>query len=104
MLLRIGINLGEVIYHEARIWGDGINIAARLENLTRPGFICDSRKVKVEVDEALRRYEKALTDCTPNMVYATILPAFRPELVSISRFQAIMDRMGLPRTQPKFRS
>ena len=33
MLFRIGINIGDVIYDEARIYGDGINVAARLEGI-----------------------------------------------------------------------
>jgi class 3 adenylate cyclase len=37
MLFRIGINLGDVIHDETRIYGDGINIAARLEALAEPG-------------------------------------------------------------------
>jgi class 3 adenylate cyclase len=37
MLFRIGINLGDVIHDEARIYGDGINVAARLEGLAEPG-------------------------------------------------------------------
>ena len=53
MRFRIGINLGEVIYDEERIYGDGINIAARLENLTEPGGICVSGKVKDEVEGKL---------------------------------------------------
>ena len=53
MQFRIGINLGEVIYDEARIYGDGINVAARLETLTQPGGICVSGKVKDEVEGKL---------------------------------------------------
>ncbi len=53
MQFRIGINLGEVIYDDARIYGDGINIAARLENLTQPGGICVSGKVRDEVEGKL---------------------------------------------------
>jgi adenylate cyclase len=37
MLFRIGINLGDVIHDETRIYGDGINIAARLEGIAEPG-------------------------------------------------------------------
>ncbi len=40
MQFRIGINLGDVIYDEQRIFGDGINIAARLESIAPPGGIC----------------------------------------------------------------
>jgi class 3 adenylate cyclase len=49
MQYRIGINLGDVIYDESRIYGDGINIAARLESLPKPGGICISSKVYEEV-------------------------------------------------------
>src|SRR5690349_24466059 len=38
--LRIGVNLGDVIVDGADIFGDGVNIAARLEALARPGTIC----------------------------------------------------------------
>ncbi len=40
MLFRIGVNLGYVIEEEDRIYGDGVNIAARLEALADPGGIC----------------------------------------------------------------
>lgn len=49
MLFRIGINLGDVIFDDTRIYGDGINIAARLEAIADPGGICISDKVYQEV-------------------------------------------------------
>jgi len=42
MIFRIGINLGDVIEEEERIYGDGVNIAARLEDLAEEGGICIS--------------------------------------------------------------
>ena len=43
MLFRIGVNLGDVIEEGDRIYGDGVNIAARLESLADPGGICVSK-------------------------------------------------------------
>ncbi|HSD33664.1 MAG TPA: adenylate/guanylate cyclase domain-containing protein, partial [Gemmatimonadales bacterium] len=39
MLFRIGINLGDVIHDDTRIYGDGINVAARLEGLAEPAGV-----------------------------------------------------------------
>src|SRR6516165_4384669 len=50
MQFRVGINIGDVIYDEARIYGDGINVAARLEGISDPGGICISSKVHDEIN------------------------------------------------------
>jgi adenylate cyclase len=49
MEFRIGINLGDVIYDNDRIFGDGVNVAARLEGIAEPGGICVSGKVHDEI-------------------------------------------------------
>ena len=46
MLLRIGVNLGDIIHDGTRTYGDGINVAARLEPLAEPGGICISSPVR----------------------------------------------------------
>ena len=50
---RIGINLGDVIVEEQDIFGDGVNVAARLEALTEPGGICISRTVRDHIRDKL---------------------------------------------------
>jgi Tfp pilus assembly protein PilF len=51
-----------------------------------------------EMDVALDWYEQAYADRTPNMVFAAVLPGLNPELVGNPRYQAIVDRMGFPRS------
>jgi len=53
ILARIGINLGEVIVDGDDRYGEGVNIAARLEQLAEPGGICVSEKVAREVEKKL---------------------------------------------------
>jgi adenylate cyclase len=49
MEFRIGVNLGDVIEEEERIYGDGVNVAARVEGLADPGEICISESVRTAV-------------------------------------------------------
>ncbi|GEO17842.1 adenylate/guanylate cyclase domain-containing protein [Microvirga aerophila] len=53
ILLRIGINLGDVIVEEGDLFGDGVNVAARLESLAEPGGICLSGSVYDQVKRKL---------------------------------------------------
>jgi class 3 adenylate cyclase len=53
IVFRIGINLGDIIFDEADIFGDGVNVAARLEGLADPGGICVSRIVRDQVRDKL---------------------------------------------------
>jgi len=50
---RIGVNLGDVIVEEHDIFGDGVNVAARLEALAEPGGICISRTVRDHIRDKL---------------------------------------------------
>ncbi len=53
MEFRIGINLGDVIDEENRIYGDGVNVAARLEALADPGGICVSKTAFDQIETKL---------------------------------------------------
>jgi len=55
MEFRIGVNLGDVMMDGEQIYGDGVNVAARLESLSEPGGICISRTVHEQI-----RYKLAL--------------------------------------------
>jgi len=59
MSFRIGVNLGDVIEEDGRIYGDGVNIAARIQALAEPGGICVSGKI---ADEVRRKLAVAFDD------------------------------------------
>ena len=51
--LRMGINVGDIVKDGRDIYGDGVNVAARLEALAEPGGICVSRVVRDQVRDKL---------------------------------------------------
>jgi adenylate cyclase len=53
MEFRIGINLGDVVEEKDRIYGDGVNIAARLESLAEAGGICVSGNVYEQIENKI---------------------------------------------------
>jgi TolB-like protein/class 3 adenylate cyclase len=53
ILYRIGVNIGDVIVEGDDIYGDGVNIAARLEALAEPGGICVRRNVRNQIRDKL---------------------------------------------------
>jgi adenylate cyclase len=53
IVLRIGVNLGDIIVEADDIHGDGVNVAARLEGIAEPGGICVSGTVRDHIGERL---------------------------------------------------
>lgn len=53
IVFRIGINIGDIIIDDGDIFGDGVNVAARLEGLCEPGGICISRAANDQVRDKL---------------------------------------------------
>src|SRR5512133_1223998 len=92
---RVGINLGDVIAEGEDIFGDGVNIAARLEALAEPGGICVSRVVRDQVRDRLDYSFEDLGEqqvkniARPVRVYrirdaaATIIPTPAPALLPL---------------------
>ena len=56
---RIGINMGDIVVEDGDIFGDGVNVAARLEGLAQPGGICVSARVQ---EDAAGRLDLAFED------------------------------------------
>ena len=79
MEFRIGINLGDVIEEGDRIFGDGVNIAARLEGLAEPGGICISGSAFEQIENKLRLHYDYLGEhevkniARPVRVYRTLM-------------------------------
>ena len=74
MLFRIGINLGDVIQEEDRIYGDGVNIAARIESLSDAGGTCISHSA---YDQIWGRHQRRLDyRSVPNPRSPCYLPPF----------------------------
>ena len=67
---RIGINTGDVIIEDDDIYGDGVNVAARLEGLAEPGGICVSGRVREEMRassrSASRRWARSGSRTSPS--------------------------------------
>jgi adenylate cyclase len=81
--LRIGVNLGEVIVEGTDRHGEGVNIAARLEQLAEPGAICVSGKVANEVEKKLAfGFEPMGAQRVKNI--AEPIPVYRVKLDGVS--------------------
>jgi adenylate cyclase len=82
--LRIGVNLGDVIVDGGDIFGDGVNIAARLEALAQPGTVCISQTVfdqvrnKLDLDYRPLGAHRVKNIAEPVRAYAVGLPAVAP--------------------------
>jgi adenylate cyclase len=80
---RIGINLGDVIAEEDDIYGDGVNIAARLEALAEPGGVCISRVVRDQIRDKLPYpFEDRGEQSVKNIARSVRVFALRPEAVA----------------------
>src|SRR6202790_2693403 len=68
IIFRIGINVGDIIIDGDDIYGDGVNVAARLQTLAEPGGICVSRVVRDQVlDKLSFRFEELGAQAVKNI-------------------------------------
>jgi adenylate cyclase len=79
---RVGINLGDVIAEPDDIYGDGVNVAARLEALAEPGGICVSRVVRDQIRDKLPYpFEDLGEQSVKNIARSVRVFALRPETI-----------------------
>jgi TolB-like protein len=77
---RIGINLGDVIVEDDDIFGDGVNVAARLETLADPGGLCISRMVRDQIRDRLPfAFEDLGEQSVKNIARPVRVYALRPD-------------------------
>jgi len=80
---RIGINLGDVIVEDGDIFGDGVNVAARLEAQSDPGGLCISRTVREQIRDRLPyAFEDLGEQSVKNIVRPVRVYALRPQAVA----------------------
>lgn len=80
---RIGVNLGDVIAEDNDIFGDGVNVTARLEALAEPGGICISRTVRDQIRDKLSYPLEDLGEqSVKNIARPVRVYALRPEAIA----------------------
>jgi adenylate cyclase len=91
---RIGINVGDIVVEDGDIFGDGVNVAARLEGLAEPGGICVSARVQ---EDAAGKLDLTFEDmgeqnlkniARPVRVYSVGVGA-EPELLALAKYPNI---------------
>src|SRR5262249_18038098 len=93
---RVGINLGDLIAESDDIYGDGVNVAARLEGLAEPGGICVSRVVRDQIRDKLPYpFEDKGEQSVKNIARSVRVYALRPE--AIAELPATSMPAGAPR-------
>jgi adenylate cyclase len=94
---RIGINLGDIIKDGRDIYGDGVNVAARLEALAEPGGICVSRVVRDQVRDKLDfAFEDAGEQRVKNIARPLRVYHVRPGQLADEEMSAAQPPLALP--------
>src|SRR5207302_1060002 len=99
--VRIGVHIGDVVHRCGDVYGDGVNIASRIESLAAAGGICVSMDVERQIHNALEaRFEKlAPTELknisVPMDLFRIVLPWERKSEVRDQK-SAVRERVGAP--------
>ena len=98
---RIGINLGDVIIEEDDIFGDGVNVAARLQVLAEPGGICISGAVRDQVGDRLDEiaFEDLGEQSVKNIARPIHVFRVRLESATIAALESAKEASATPTTR-----
>jgi len=103
MQFRIGINLGDVIVDGSNLYGDGVNLAARLQALAEPGGICISANIHEHVEQKLATafrdggHQSVKNISKPVHVYHAIMREMDDALLSITAVETFATHWLGPR-------
>jgi adenylate cyclase len=96
--LRIGIHLGEVIFENNDVFGDGVNIASRIQSVTKPGCIYISESVhnnvsnKKDIRTRFVKVEKLKNVKDPARIYEVMIENNEPALQPSSNGRSIVEK------------
>jgi adenylate cyclase len=90
---RIGINVGDIVVEDGDIFGDGVNVAARLETLAKPGGICVSARVQ---EDAAGKLDLAFEDMGEQTLKNIVRPVRAYRLAIVSRSATAQETLVLP--------
>ena len=93
VIYRVGINIGDIIVDGDDIYGDGVNVAARLQEIADPGGICISAKVHEEVRNKLSIVFEDLGEQAVKNIPEPVR-VFRVPLRTVSADMVVTDRKG----------
>ena len=91
MVFRIGLNMGEVIVEGSNLYGDGVNVAARLEAFCQPGGVSLSKAVHEFVS---KKVEFSFSDLGNQKVKNTIVHAFDPLISGIAQREMTSNKIS----------
>ena len=94
---RVGINVGDVIIDDNDIFGDGVNVAARLQTLAEPGGICVSRAVR---DQVLDKLSFSFEDLGAQTVKNIARPVEVYRIRDAPTSDAVTDARPVPGVDP----
>jgi adenylate cyclase len=94
---RVGINLGDIIVEDDDIFGDGVNVAARLEALSDPGGLCISRTVREQIrDKLVYGFEDLGEQSVKNIARPVRVYALRSEAVAALPAPSVLPATSIP--------